>query len=77
MATVYVKPIEGATVYYPGTRTALPATGDHVDLDTYWQRRINDGSVTIVPIAAAVVEPQTESRAEHESAKQTSRRGRE
>lgn len=48
MGTVRVKPLAGATVYYPGTRTAMPESGSEIEIDTYWQRRINDGSVVVV-----------------------------
>jgi len=59
MSTVFVKPIAGATIQTFDTKTAIPAEGMEVTLDTFWSRRIADGSVVVVDktITAATEEP--------------------
>lgn len=66
MSTVFVKPIEGVAVQYPGTMTVMPAAGAEVPVDgsregVYWQRRINDGSVVVAPKEEKAVEQPTAS----------------
>ncbi|WED29869.1 DUF2635 domain-containing protein [Vibrio sp. DW001] len=46
MATFKVKPKQGLLVRDPDTRTPLKAEGEEKPRDTYWLRRIKDGSVT-------------------------------
>jgi hypothetical protein len=49
---MYVKPIDGATVRYPVTLGILPKDGAEVPDDTYWNRRVRDGSVIVVTAPA-------------------------
>lgn len=46
MTQIYVKPVAGRDTPDPAKGGALlPAGGDSVPLNAYWQRRINDGDV--------------------------------
>jgi hypothetical protein len=58
--TRFVIPAAGAVVQYPDTKTALPPEGASVAWDTYWQRRVNDGSVTVKIEAEKSSEPVTD-----------------
>lgn len=49
MSTVFLKPITGATVQLQGSMAPMPAEGMEVELDTFWRRRLADGSVVVVP----------------------------
>lgn len=53
MGTIFVKPIAGVLVRYPQTMTPLAAEGALVELDTFWRRRIADGTVVVVEKAVA------------------------
>jgi|GEM_PF-2041321 len=76
MATVYLKPIAGVVVQYPGTKAALPAEGAEVALDNYWRRRINDGSVVVVAKAEpAAKTEEKETTAEEPTGYHKPRRG--
>lgn len=48
MDRVTIRPIAGLAVPMPGGGM-LPAEGLEVERDLYWQRRIADGDVEIVP----------------------------
>lgn len=51
---MFVKPKPDLTVIDPATNTALPPEGKEVHGDvTYWQRRIRDDAVEVVPPAKA------------------------
>jgi hypothetical protein len=41
----WVKPVSGLTVTHPETGKPLPAEGDEVQWDSWWQRRLNDGDI--------------------------------
>ncbi len=45
--TIVVKPAAGLRVLDPDTRQPLPAEGAEVPRNTYWERRLNDGDVTL------------------------------
>ena len=70
MASMFVKPIAGATVQFPGSMTVLPQEGAEVSVDTYWLRKVRDGSVVIFIKAEEV-----KSEAAVESATKNTRRG--
>lgn len=44
---VLLVPQKGVLVIHPDVGRPLPAEGARVRLDTYWRRRIADGSVTV------------------------------
>ena len=44
---VHIVPADGGFVRMPGTNTHLPPAGADVVLDTYWRRRLADGSVKV------------------------------
>lgn len=75
--TVFIKPMAGSTVQYPDSMTPIPASGVEVTINTYWLRRIADGSVVVVKketAPAIVEEPKPE--AAMESATNSRRGGR-
>ena len=43
-----LKPIGGAKIRDPKTKEFLPEDGRRVEMTTYWNRRIQDGTVTVV-----------------------------
>jgi len=45
--TVYVTPIENVLVRNPKTKEIVPKEGMLVELDSFWQRRINDGTLVL------------------------------
>jgi hypothetical protein len=45
---VFLKPIENVLVRDPKSKEIFPQEGMLVELNTYWQRRINDGTLLIV-----------------------------
>lgn len=48
-AKKFIKPIsENLIVRDPITKNILPPTGDYKPFNSYWRRRINDGSVVVV-----------------------------
>lgn len=47
--TKFVKPLKGLLVRMPVTMTPLPEGGAVVEWNTYWRRRLRDGSIEIVP----------------------------
>jgi hypothetical protein len=47
--TKFVKPLKDLLVRMPDTMTPLPEDGAEVEWNTYWRRRVRDGSVEIVP----------------------------
>lgn len=80
---VYVKPIEGATVRWPGTMSIMSADGGWVPWlgaeGTEWRRRVNDGSVVVTDAPGAVKEVQAEQSTsaedENQSPQDSGRRG--
>lgn len=45
----FVKPKEGLRVPIPGSSRALAAKGGDVDIkNTYWRRRLRDGSIVVI-----------------------------
>lgn len=46
MNQITVYPVEGRVAPDPAMGDAVPAEGRTVELDIYWQRRLNDGDVT-------------------------------
>lgn len=50
---ITVKPKQGLLIVDPELRTTLPAEGCAVNDAPYWQRRIADGDVELVPTAPA------------------------
>ena len=46
--TVKIKPRDGLTVRHPDTRRPLAEKGEKVEMNSYWQRRLNDGDVLVV-----------------------------
>ena len=44
---VFVKPTQDALVRFPKTMNILPDTGSYVQFNSYWRRRLRDGSVFI------------------------------
>lgn len=48
MSKVFLKPNEGIKVRDPHTGNYLPEDGAEVELNTYWQRRLNDGDIVEV-----------------------------
>lgn len=47
MTTINIQPKLGCIVRHPDTKLPLKADGESVILNTFWQRRINAGDVTI------------------------------
>jgi hypothetical protein len=45
--TVFVTPIENVLVRNPKTKEIIPKEGMLVELNSFWQRRINDGSLIL------------------------------
>jgi hypothetical protein len=45
---VFLKPIENVLIRDPKSKEIFPQEGMLVELNTYWQRRINDGTLLIV-----------------------------
>lgn len=56
--TRILKPVDGARVRHPSGRL-LPATGERVIIDSFWQRRIAAGDVVEVSEAAKPAAPKT------------------
>jgi len=53
---MYIKPIQNKQIPDPVRGGYLPEQGGEVDdNDMYWQRRINDGDVEVVPVIALAV----------------------
>ena len=48
MSTIFVKSTAGSTIQMPGTFATIPEGGLEITLDTFWARRIADGSVVVV-----------------------------
>lgn len=46
MTQITVYPVEGRVAPDPAMGDTVPPEGRAVDLDIYWQRRLNDGDVT-------------------------------
>ena len=46
--TVFVKPIENVLVRLPRTKEIIPESGMLLELDSFIQRRINDGSLKVI-----------------------------
>lgn len=46
---MFLRPIDGATIQDPITKEIMSATGADVNINTFWLRRIADGSVVVVP----------------------------
>ena len=47
MPKTLIKPASGMLVRDPSTMQALLKEGAHVQLTSYWRRRIKDGDVTV------------------------------
>jgi len=47
MGQVYVKPVNGALVRNPKSMQILPEAGAYVEYNSFWRRRVKDGSVVI------------------------------
>ncbi len=47
METKILKPIDGVKIRDPKTREYLPQEGRLVEMTSYWNRRIQDGTVTV------------------------------
>ena len=60
MQTVKLKPKKGLLVRDPETREPLKAAGETKPRNTYWLRRLKEGSAVIVESKKSV-EPQKES----------------
>ena len=45
MDRMFVKPAAGLTVRHPRTHRLMPADGEWVDRDGFWQRRLRDKDV--------------------------------
>ncbi len=43
-----LKPVNGAKIRDPKTKEFLPEDGKRVEMTTYWNRRIQDGTVKVV-----------------------------
>ncbi len=52
METKILKPVGGVKIRDPKTREYLPQEGRLVEMTSYWNRRIQDGTVTVSPVAA-------------------------
>lgn len=46
MTQITVYPVDGRVTPDPAMGDTVPAEGRAVELDIYWQRRLNDGDVT-------------------------------
>lgn len=44
---IYVKPLEGLLVRNPKNKNPIPADGAWIDTNSFWNRRIRDGSLII------------------------------
>lgn len=55
MIKVFLKPVTGRVVPYPERARNLAEDGEEVVINTYWQRRLNDGDV--IKIKPAKAEP--------------------
>lgn len=49
MAFIKVKPKQGYIVRHPETLRILNANGEEVTHSSYWERRIKDGDVSVIP----------------------------
>ena len=47
MGQIYLKPKEGALVRNPKSMQILPEVGTYVEYNSYWRRRVKDGSVIV------------------------------
>ncbi len=57
---VSVRPVNGAKVINPETGLELPEEGAIVNWNSYWVRRITDGSVMQAPLATPATAEQGE-----------------
>ncbi|KPU91147.1 hypothetical protein APR50_17135 [Variovorax paradoxus] len=69
MKRIFIKPtllvIDGETLVRKVRKPVgghLAADGEEVNLDTYWQRRLNDKEVEVVPQATSSASPATTAR---------------
>jgi hypothetical protein len=53
MESIFVKPADGMMVRNPETNLFLAPEGEMVPRDSFWLRRIADGSVTLADAPAA------------------------
>ena len=60
--TMFVRPVQGQRVLDPQTKQPLAQHGERVPRDSYWLRRLFDGSVMLdeQPLPAAAVEKESE-----------------
>ena len=52
----FLKPVPGVKIRDPKTKDFLPDEGRRVEMTVYWNRRIQDGTVTSVEAAAPKIE---------------------
>lgn len=50
METKILKPVGGVKIRDPKTKEFLPEGGRLVEMTSYWNRRIQDGTVTVSPV---------------------------
>ena len=63
----FIKAVDGVVLINPKTMQPLPAEGEHVELDHYWRRRINEGSAVCVEKKVEIVEDsQIETKVNHD-----------
>ena len=48
MEIKFLKPVPGTKIRDPKTKDFLPTDGRRVEMSVYWNRRIQDGTVTVV-----------------------------
>ena len=52
----------GETVRHPDTKLPIAQDGEKVRISTYWQRRLNDGSVVVVTPPAPKAEKKNQTK---------------
>lgn len=58
---IHIKPLEGLKLRDPETMRLVPESGINIEkLTDYWNRRVVDGDVVIVPIVAAPTDEEGE-----------------
>ena len=55
METKILKPVGGVKIRDPKTREYLPQEGRLVEMTSYWNRRIQDGTVTVAAFESQTV----------------------
>jgi hypothetical protein len=54
METKILKPVSGSKIRDPKTKEFLPEGGRLVEMTSYWNRRIQDGTVTVIDPQSAI-----------------------